>query len=196
MEEFVPMDPVRMLIAQAKHANQERENLALRIEGLFDSLDEADTRTLRDLMAAIGSGTDVKLASHFDGYLTGRLKWHFKVCATCGGNECNVSNIDEALDDILGETNAANREAALKPDPNPGYVQGTLFEADDIQESPKDAIRQNAAAYGVIFSNALDLEGPVICEQCGYENNSLADRMLRDPGVKGCSGCQHKAKWG
>lgn len=34
------------------------------------------------------------------------------------------------------------------------------------------------------------------CGGCGIAIVSLDDRMLRPPGVKGCEGCQHKAKFG
>jgi len=34
------------------------------------------------------------------------------------------------------------------------------------------------------------------CANCGQFYISLEDRMLREPGVKGCKGCQEKAKFG
>ena len=41
-----------------------------------------------------------------------------------------------------------------------------------------------------------DPEGSLHCNGCDMPYVSLEDRMRRDPGVEGCPGCQHKAKFG
>lgn len=40
-------------------------------------------------------------------------------------------------------------------------------------------------------------ESPLLrCKDCHQHYPSLKDRMLREPGIEGCAGCIHKAKWG
>ena len=36
----------------------------------------------------------------------------------------------------------------------------------------------------------------IYCKNCGQQYASLEDRMLRPPGIEGCSGCQQKSAWG
>lgn len=46
------------------------------------------------------------------------------------------------------------------------------------------------------YNMVLDTAGHLACAGCGTPSVSMEDRMLRPPGVKGCSTCQEKAKWG
>lgn len=46
------------------------------------------------------------------------------------------------------------------------------------------------------YNLKFDLEGRIVCANCGYHYPSVADRMLRPPGKQNCPGCVHKEKWG
>lgn len=59
-----------------------------------------------------------------------------------------------------------------------------------------DKCQLDLVEYGCDI-NPEDQDGrSIVCLGCGTVYQSLEDRMLRPPGVKGCSPCQQKAKFG
>lgn len=192
------LDPFTLaMLRQREHAELKADEFNIRVDQFIETLDREGTMVLRDLMSAIiaTSQNPPHLAAHYEGWLAARLQYKFEVCMGCGKKHTNEAALDEALDDILGPRNEENRGDALKPE-GEKFVQGTLFEMASVSDSAVEAIYANAEEYGVEVVNLGNPLGAVRCIGCGTENPSLEDRMLREPGVKGCGGCQEKAKWG
>lgn len=50
--------------------------------------------------------------------------------------------------------------------------------------------------YGKPYPEDSVAPQPFRCINCGMGYRSLSDRMLKPPGIGGCSGCQQKSAWG
>jgi hypothetical protein len=67
-----------------------------------------------------------------------------------------------------------------------------MAEADEASVEER-RIREQFEKYGVTLTgNGTEIK----CNNCLMTYVSLADRMLRPPGVDGCGGCQQKGAWG
>lgn len=79
-------------------------------------------------------------------------------------------------------------------DPN---AQGEVFSQELLDEMQATMLKyqMDCAEYGVVPS-PVPGDKRVGCINCDYVYPSLQDRMLREPGVKGCPSCIEKAKWG
>lgn len=105
--------------------------------------------------------------ARLDGILVGALRLLHRVCEACG-----VDHTKEAMETLSEQVNSAKRQV------EPGSVE----------------ISSLLSEYGVYFET-LGAE-PVKCNECGYWNPSLDDRMLRAPKQNGCLGCQLKSEQG
>lgn len=102
----------------------------------------------------------------YDGILIAALRLTHKVCESCG-----VDHSAEAFSNLFQD--------------HEGKVESKEYrtEQDDLDE------------YGVHYLSRSKSD-KVVCNECGYENPSLKDRMARMPKANGCLGCQLKSEQG
>lgn len=136
------------------------------ISALIDELNSEQLITLRMLLAITGGREG--LSSYFQGMITQQLQSKFGLCL-CGEKH------DPS--DLLNEEQPA--ESTVPPTETNGM--------DDQEEYRLAKMKEYNLEYS---DNGLQ------CAGCKVPVHSLEDRMLRPPGVKGCEGCQHQAKWG
>lgn len=67
---------------------------------------------------------------------------------------------------------------------------------DAAQKLQTERDEENAKATMIEYGLQRAEDGKLYCTGCGMEYQSLDDRMLKPPGVSGCSGCQQKSAWG
>lgn len=83
---------------------------------------------------------------------------------------------------------------AFEFDPN-----GSTLEATEVPivegDKPTEWYTQKCNEYNVTASDSTG-DDKVTCKGCGTEYVSLDDRMLRPPGIEGCSVCVQRQKWG
>lgn len=162
-----PEEAQAMMQKLAEQQDMAQDVLRHEVERFFDSLDKEQLVALRHVMRAThGEG----YAEYVAGLIGGILKYKYNVCG-CGRDH------DQEL--LAGPT-----ETSEQTDVTGGVNRADQMEVYDVR-SPSEA----EGEYG---------GGPnsVICRTCGQVYVSLEDRMLREPGVKGCEGCQHQARWG
>ena len=128
-------------------------------------------------------------------YWRGRVDQELRNRGVCPG--CGVDHLSEEMEGLAVKADPHEAMAVVPPvdytavPSGKDWDQPTLFE-----ESADNNILENARLWNVEFFTDFATSGPVICLGCGTQSPSLEDRMLREPGVDGCSTCQQKAKWG
>lgn len=112
-----------------------------------------------------------ELSAHFAGLISAILLTKHDVCM------CGQSHGTEQ--DIL----APSSEPVVRDPAQPDRSRQSLMDEYELVERGVPTFENPEAKI-------------LVCGNCGTQVASLEDRMLRPPGVKGCEGCQNKAKWG
>lgn len=68
-----------------------------------------------------------------------------------------------------------------------------LSEQNQTEAIVKEDDTENLKKYGLTYNPETTYYN---CDNCGLQYVSLADRMLRPPGIDGCGGCQNKSAHG
>jgi len=134
----------------------------------FGELKEDQIVKLIDLIKVVSASGPA--AFYYIGFLSQRLDSDFGKCPACGKKH------DEELAELIGDGGPTEpRTHTAKVQDNITYDHNmSLYDMEkDDDGSPR-----------------------VMCKNCGKWYENLADRMLRSPGVAGCSGCIEKTKWG
>lgn len=180
------------IVAQVQRNQMLAQDSSNRITQMVDDLLPEQLAVLRDIMQR-ASQEDL-YAAYMEGIFSASL--HIKYpehCPGCGGNHPDH-------EESLGIAQPPVKEASAKERlGNVPYQQPALFEDDNVateEESPLQILQDQLTEYGVTPIDTESMTGPVTCNGCGIVSPNLEDRMLREPGIKGCSGCQQKAKWG
>jgi hypothetical protein len=168
---------------------------------LFDELDQDNLTTLAQLfhmLSGVPNEHMPQMVSYYEGMLTAKLQDRFNLCPNCGGNH------DEVPDDMLhgGDDTSEDEVSSGEPvgeenlprQPHPDSVAPPVevvheLHPDDLakmEEYNLEDVRDEDTLKLLYFR----------CKGCGLNYQSIEDRMLKEPGVKGCDGCQQKAKWG
>lgn len=165
----IPPEVLNILRQQQDLHEMNHDDQSHQFLALIEELSEEQLITLRMLISLVG-GHGSTIAWYFSGLITQRLRQISGVCL-CGKKHDPSDLLD-------------NEQKAGEP-PRMPAEQEEYYEAK-LKE------------YGV-----EDIGDPlgtgasrVRCLGCGDVFISLEDRMLRPVGVKGCAGCQHKAKFG
>lgn len=103
---------------------------------------------------------------YFQGIISQILQKTYNICPGCGVNHDEVPP-----------------EWSEQEESNSAEKASTEVSVDVLMEE-----------YNVVPYTGIDDQ--VQCKGCGLVSPNIEDRMLRPPGVKGCEGCQNKAKWG
>lgn len=217
----VPEEVREAMIKQRDRAHMEAEDFKHAVDDILEGFTPAQIITVRELLTMIQNSDT--LAPYIQGKLSAILKYKHKVCESCGKDheaellaptpdgevkgqeplpfdrtEVSLSDKDEAdLARLVDPIEAPRTEAAAD------LVEGMGQEAP-LYEPPSEVDKErhdSMVKYNVRYPESGEVrayphEDPVICKGCGALYQSLADRMLRDPGVEGCGTCIEKAKWG
>ncbi len=158
---------------QADLAKQHDEIAKAQIESFIDSLNADQLKTLGKMIVISVNDTDA--GWQFAGLVSGALIW--KHGRGWAGEESPLADPATSL--------------AFKMEQAGGEPM------NDMERINKDAEDERARLmklYNVVPDPST--EGYFKCGGCGVFIMSLEDRMLREPGVKGCTGCQEQAKFG
>lgn len=172
---FFASDPEEARAMMEKMAEQQEmaQDVALHeVERFFDSLDKEQLTALRIVVR--GTHTE-GYVEYVAGLIGGILRYKYNVCG-CGRDH----DAELLAGSSSSETPEQIEERISKLEPSPEE------EAQYLRDLEVYTLVQNFEGGRLNYK----------CTGCGMEYQSLEDRKLRDPGVKGCEGCQHKAKWG
>lgn len=128
---------------------------------------DLDKDQLQTLDLMLGRATDAKVSAYFRGRIEAILELEHDVCP-CGR-------------DHNPEIEFSTKDSAPNTDEEPTLPEVAMTVEKAMEE------------YGL---KRCDMPGGYSCKNCGQYYVSIEDRMRREPGVKGCGGCQDKAKWG
>jgi hypothetical protein len=169
-------------VKQAMEAQMERAEMAGTafrhdINRLIRNLPQDDLLTFKNLMRHMQES--LSTAFYLEGVAATTLELRYDLCGGCGKNH---------EQDLLG---------APREDPTEGTEQLEL-EFDGL--TTDEAVDRVALMDEYNLYEGADKDGKptgeIFCRGCDTQVASLEDRMLRPSGVRGCPGCQHKAKFG
>ena len=160
------------------------EDFQHQIAGLFDGFSEEQLTTYKHMLHHIVMSTNSHgdtLAAYYEGIATGLLHVKFGVCLGC----------DQNHEKLMQESGLRADSNISYPDVGNNLQVGENGELSKLQQEQMflydlDDLREEESGILVGF----------ICKNCKKQYVSIEDRMLREPGVEGCGGCQQKAKWG
>lgn len=158
---------------QAELAKQHDEIAKAEIESFIDSLSPDQLKTLGRMIDI--SVNDADAGWQFTGLITGAIIW--KHGRAWDGGESPLSDPATSIAFKL-------KQAEGQP----------TTDLERIEKRAQDEFAANLKLYDLVPD--LQSEGTFKCGNCGQFYMSLEDRMLNEPGVKGCGGCQQKAMWG
>lgn len=170
--EMLPPEIRDQLQQQIEQRHMELESFRHDIQRLFEELNQDHLLTLRHLLNHISLSEKAIFPAYLEGIAAATLKYRFNVCASCG-----VNHEEELL-----KENASHPDVA---DDEPLPTQLSLWEDE-----------QAALSMDKFNVEPIPDSDAVKCRNCGQVYVSLADRMVKPPGVENCPGCIHKAKWG
>lgn len=156
------------------------------MHGLIEKLTSDELHVLMDTFAAC------KDDNFTAGYWVGQME----SVRRARGFDALTQNEEEVM-----IPNSQPGERIQVPDPElgesePKWVQGMLDLDQAEAGTSAENVEKNMELYGVTFFIQADGTSGVQCLNCGTKYATLEDRMRREPGAKGCTGCQNKAKWG
>lgn len=170
-----PPEVLAQMEAQKQHLHMHAQDNTHAIKQLLDDLSVDQLRALDLLVANCGNPMG---ASYFRGRIEAVLEVKHDVCP-CGESH----NPDDLLERKVEDHN-------LPEDPISGAAERAANDMVEAIDYDKLMDEYNVTPV------QDELEGRVYCKGCGQHYISLEDRMLRKPGIDGCSGCQQKSAWG
>lgn len=177
----MPEDMKQVMEAQMERAEMAGTAFRHDIMRLIRSLPADDLMTFKSLMRHLQESTSS--AFYLEGVAATTLEMKYDVCGGCGKNHDK---------DLLGDDPAPR-------DPEGGTEQLELFTMDgkvSRVDVPLPAPAERQSQMMAEYNLEETIDGIILCKGCGTASSSLEDRMLRPPGVRGCPGCQDKAKFG
>lgn len=156
------------------HQHMQMEQHAHDASTFLESLTEEQLRGFRGILAAIRVGGE-DASTYFIGLAGGIMSVKFGVCLACSKKH------DEELAHMAGPVAEPPVAPPAEAPPEPLMPDMTEDERAILMEE-----------YGIEEGE----DGKLHCKNCMIHVASLQDRMLRKPGVDGCSGCQQKSAWG
>jgi hypothetical protein len=205
-----PPEIIAQLQARQEHQHMHAQDNTHAIKQLFDSLDEEQLRALDLLLANC-------MDSHTVLFFRGRIEMlqqiKFDICP-CGDN--HNDDLDALTQDKGPTVPNASHEHKGRPVEDVDLPVDPLkdFTVDPGLTDPEELVKARArfndeaalmAEYRIeknpdFGKNPMEhgpaAASPFRCIDCKIGVASLEDRMLRKPGIEGCSGCQQKSAWG
>lgn len=178
----------------------------------IESLDEHGLKMLRSLLYDYSDHTSAAYLIGFAGLV---MQKKFNICAACGKNHDDIT-----VEDVIGKSHEGNSAHVGQAEPDYGPDGTPLPPASGTIKDPMPQ-RGDTVTHGKAFEEMsgpellatvpkkvqdqmdeyrldfIEFQWPkVLCKGCGMEYVSLEDRMLKAPGIEGCTGCSHKGAWG
>lgn len=188
---FGPMPPE---IKEALHQERERRDMHMTdnthaIKQFFNGLDKEQLRALDLLLANCDSATDV---AFFRGRISSIRETKFEVCSCGKDHEAELASFGPESSADEGRSGGDSSEVVN------WTVDPTLADSADAEDQSDEELM---VKYGIEENPLYDPHAfmgasPFRCINCHVGVASLKDRMLRKPGIEGCSGCQQKSAWG
>lgn len=185
----MPEEMREQLRKQAEEHAMQTENYYHSVQHLFDELNKEQLLTLRWILHNVRADESGQLASYYEGQLANMLHQKHNVCPGCGKDHAEEF-LDNPASGVSTESVNANTERVK--------AETTADIAHFGPSALTDEQRGNMDEYNI--DDAWDEETGkflgFVCLGCGLKYQSIEDRMLKPPGVEGCSGCIQKAKFG
>lgn len=154
-------------------------------------LEDLDTEQLQALRLML-KYTEGDSAAYFQGRITQKLEDKHHVCSGCGHKHDDPGDF-VGPEEPTGEPVTMPSEASQRRR-DPEWVQQA-----DLNKTWEIDTTELLEEYNLkVMHSIAGAETPpyLMCKGCETPYQSLADRMRQPPGVKGCSACQQKQKWG
>lgn len=161
---------------------------------LDEFLKSLDKDQLTALHMLVTTSDDKESSSYWRGQISMVLNLKYDVCPCGTDHDAELDAAFQPKDEP--PTHAPNQTDTLDGRPIedvelPGEVVDG--EPTGLAEYMDLCEKYNVEPLGDPRDNAVT---KVKCKGCGIENPSLDDRMLRPPGIEGCTGCQQQSAWG
>lgn len=198
---------------------QEMEMEATRhdISRFFEELSDEQLVTVRRLFGLIGSSRKQApaAANYYEGICSGLLAGR-GLCMGCGKDHTKaLLEHDAPPTTQTNESAQAEDRVTVTTDD----LEGTMVEPISVNGVPwefndqgvvilNDEQKAQMIEYGLDDAYVIENDGPpqflgFACTRCLNSDGSprrifvsIVDRMLRPPGIEGCTACIEKAKWG
>lgn len=168
-----------------RHHEMMAEDYRHGVQALFTDLGRDHLTSMRGMLHSLAAAdNDARLASYYEGLACAALYFKHGVCMGCG-----VNHDEQAAEALMPKTDEDGTPKPAEGSETPaleGLAELTPEDFKNMQEYNLDDVRDEGTLRLLGF----------ICKGCGARYVSIADRMLRPPGVEGCGGCIERAKWG
>lgn len=180
------MDPDEMDRHQQAHTVAAHD-----VKRFFDELTEEQLRVLGMILDGIAvADNPTRIAGHLGGRVLAMRQLKFGICPACNENhDRDLENIaHEGTPETPLHVDARRRAAGNEVKFLEIGDTGSLSPAERalMKEYNIDDLREEETMRLVGF----------VCLECGMRYSTIQDRMMKPPGVEGCSGCIQKAKFG
>ena len=184
-------DPEQMLAyirAQEIRAEMTRQDVTNRIAAMFDELDPEHLQTVQLMLATLVGPDGHKGIWYLLGFISSTMR--------ARGID-SLENAPTPAGADSGQPEESSVDPASEVDPNWLDRLGDSVGIQEEQDSDApDYIQQIYKEYNVIPLTDIPTDKCVKCLGCSTLYSSLDDRMLRSPGIDGCSGCQRRSGHG
>jgi len=152
----------------------------------IDSLGKEQLSSLGTLVRAFAEDGS-SYAKFIDGYVSAIAKEKFDLCPACGENHDEMLN-EMTQQKVNDQFESDLDKAVSEPEP-PQFTAYVLTEEDldNMEKYNLDDLRDEEPPHHLLGFKCLG---------CEMRYVSIADRMLRPPGIDGCNGCQLKSAHG
>lgn len=170
------------------------------VNRLLMDLPDAQLATLEMILTGIAQSDNAhSLAANLSGKIATIRDFKFSICAACGAN-----HDEEAKKLIEEETSTAEDtvevpehvQARRKVDAQAENTEDWTLIGSSEQLKDWEVARMKEFNLDDLREEASFQLAGFVCLGCGMNYRSIADRMLRETGPEGCTGCIHKMKWG
>jgi len=176
------------------HMEEHRLNAEAHRHDMHEWVESMDAQGLRMLRALLFNYDEHPSASYLSGIAAAMLYHKFNICPACGKDH---AELDPSV--LLGKE--SSHEGLVYDNPGSGTPMGTDYQPSFEKMSGEELLanvpaeeQQLMDEYGLDF---IEYQYPSVrCSNCTKPYVSLKDRMVKEPGVKGCDGCQQKAMFG
>lgn len=170
-----------------QHIEEQRMHGEAHAHDMKDWIEGMSFHDIKVFKSIIFQYSDRPSAAYLVGIINSTMDRKFDICHACGKKHDDIT-VDDIVPDTL--TSAIVESNGVMP----VIKKFTEMSGPELLANMHPGIMESMDEYEVDF---IEFQWPrVKCANCDAEFASLDDRMKREPGVKGCSNCQQKAKWG
>jgi hypothetical protein len=193
---FFPFQPSEEQLAEMREAREHHmmhvQDNTHAVKQMLNNLSADDLKALDMLLVTCFSEVNI---GYFRGQITQLLEKKYEVCP------CGVNHEEEFKTDQPKTESVSKDDRLIEGMPEDMKLPKDF--ATDYVTLPDNEVVEIGSPR---FNKLLDLYNLTLTGDdtgrtfyrciCGVDYQSLPDRMLRPPGVEGCSGCQQRSAWG